>query len=213
MHQCLRENKRRLALLCFLLSFFPFCSFPSIHVSSSFPSLSLYFLPPLSLSYSLPQSPHAPMSLFISFPTTFFHFLPPIPHLLPYFVLLPFPSVFFFYIIYFLLYLLILSLCCSFITTFIPSPSNSSGDFLAPAASESWDRLRVTCSQPFNHRQPFGLMFLRVRSLLEPGEDPENSQAPDRNQVCQKLNEYSGNSLCASSSSCTTIGTQSEIIG
>ncbi|XP_036603654.1 putative short transient receptor potential channel 2-like protein [Trichosurus vulpecula] len=57
------------------------------------------------------------------------------------------------------------------------------GDFLAPAASESWDRLRVTCSQPFNHRQPFGLMFLRVRSLLEPGEDPENSQAPDRNQV------------------------------
>ncbi|XP_068920809.1 protein XNDC1N isoform X1 [Petaurus breviceps papuanus] len=54
------------------------------------------------------------------------------------------------------------------------------GDFLAPAASESWDRLRVTCSQPFNRRQPFGLMFLRVRSLLEP---PEDSQAPDHDQV------------------------------
>nr|ADD62437.1 XRCC1 N-terminal domain-related isoform 2 [Notamacropus eugenii] len=56
------------------------------------------------------------------------------------------------------------------------------GDFLAPAASESWDRLRVTCSQPFNRQQPFGLMFLRVRSLLEPREDPESSQATEHNQ-------------------------------
>ncbi|XP_074073421.1 protein XNDC1N [Macrotis lagotis] len=57
------------------------------------------------------------------------------------------------------------------------------GDFLAPAVSESWDRLRVTCSQPFNRWQPFGLMFLRVRSLLEPREDPESPQAPDDSQV------------------------------
>ncbi|XP_044521906.1 putative short transient receptor potential channel 2-like protein [Gracilinanus agilis] len=57
------------------------------------------------------------------------------------------------------------------------------GDFLASAASESWDRLRVTCSQPFNRQQSFGLMFLRVRSLLEPREEPESSQAPDQSQV------------------------------
>ncbi|XP_043847891.1 putative short transient receptor potential channel 2-like protein isoform X1 [Dromiciops gliroides] len=56
------------------------------------------------------------------------------------------------------------------------------GDFMAPTASESWDRLRVTCSQPFNRWQPFGLMFLRVRSLQEPRENPESSQACDQSQ-------------------------------
>ncbi|XP_051843421.1 protein XNDC1N isoform X5 [Antechinus flavipes] len=57
------------------------------------------------------------------------------------------------------------------------------GDFLAPAVDESWDRLRVTCSQPFSRQQPFGLMFLRVRSLLESREAPESPQAPDYSQV------------------------------
>lgn len=56
---------------------------------------------------------------------------------------------------------------------------NSSGvrmfkhdDFLAPASGESWDRLRLTCSQPFTRQQSFGLAFLRVRSSLDSSDDP-----------------------------------------
>ncbi|XP_023592262.1 protein XNDC1N [Trichechus manatus latirostris] len=45
-------------------------------------------------------------------------------------------------------------------------------DFLAPASGESWDRLRLTCSQPFTRHQSFGLAFLRVRSSLDSLEDP-----------------------------------------
>nr|XP_048285594.1 protein XNDC1N isoform X2 [Myodes glareolus] len=37
-------------------------------------------------------------------------------------------------------------------------------DFLAPASGESWDRLRLTCSQPFTRYQSFGLTFLRSSS-------------------------------------------------
>ncbi|XP_073940164.1 protein XNDC1N isoform X1 [Castor canadensis] len=46
------------------------------------------------------------------------------------------------------------------------------GDFLAPASEESWDRLRLTCSQPFTRHQSFGLAFLRVRSSLDTLADP-----------------------------------------
>ncbi|XP_075857337.1 protein XNDC1N isoform X2 [Microcebus murinus] len=45
-------------------------------------------------------------------------------------------------------------------------------DFLAPASEESWDRLRLTCSQPFTRHQSFGLTFLRVRSSLDSLDDP-----------------------------------------
>ncbi|XP_012372548.1 short transient receptor potential channel 2-like isoform X1 [Octodon degus] len=45
-------------------------------------------------------------------------------------------------------------------------------DFLAPASGESWDRLRLSCSQPFTQHQPFGLAFLRVRSSLDALGDP-----------------------------------------
>ncbi|XP_064220721.1 protein XNDC1N isoform X2 [Aotus nancymaae] len=45
-------------------------------------------------------------------------------------------------------------------------------DFLAPASRESWDRLRLTCSQPFTRHQSFGLAFLRVRSSLNSLDDP-----------------------------------------
>ncbi len=38
-------------------------------------------------------------------------------------------------------------------------------DFLLQAAEESWDRLRVTCTQPFNKRSQFGLSFLRIRTM------------------------------------------------
>ncbi|XP_073517263.1 protein XNDC1N isoform X2 [Phyllobates terribilis] len=37
------------------------------------------------------------------------------------------------------------------------------GDFLVAASLEKWDRVRVTCTQPFN-KQQFGLSFIRVRS-------------------------------------------------
>ncbi|CAD7672958.1 unnamed protein product [Nyctereutes procyonoides] len=53
------------------------------------------------------------------------------------------------------------------------------GDFLAPASGESWDRLRLTCSQPFTRQQSFGLAFLRVCSSLDylddPGSDAQES--------------------------------------
>ncbi|XP_060255401.1 protein XNDC1N isoform X1 [Ovis aries] len=45
-------------------------------------------------------------------------------------------------------------------------------DFLAPASGESWDRLRLSCSQPFTRHQPFGLAFLRVCSSLDSLDDP-----------------------------------------
>ncbi|XP_008565208.1 PREDICTED: short transient receptor potential channel 2-like [Galeopterus variegatus] len=45
-------------------------------------------------------------------------------------------------------------------------------DFLAPASGESWDRLRLTCSQPFTRHESFGLAFLRVRSSLDSLDDP-----------------------------------------
>ncbi|XP_036380875.1 DNA repair protein XRCC1 isoform X2 [Megalops cyprinoides] len=43
-------------------------------------------------------------------------------------------------------------------------------DFLSTRADELWDRVRVTCSQPFNRRAQFGLSFLRIRSPTEDGE-------------------------------------------
>lgn len=50
------------------------------------------------------------------------------------------------------------------------------GDFLPQAAEESWDRLRVTCSQPFNKRNLFGLSFFRVRTADEHDEEPSANQ-------------------------------------
>ncbi|XP_031456966.1 short transient receptor potential channel 2-like isoform X2 [Phasianus colchicus] len=41
-------------------------------------------------------------------------------------------------------------------------------DFLVLAAGQKWDRLRLTCSQPFRHRGQFGLCFIRVRAPLDP---------------------------------------------
>ncbi|XP_052527316.1 protein XNDC1N isoform X1 [Tympanuchus pallidicinctus] len=59
-------------------------------------------------------------------------------------------------------------------------------DFLELAAGQKWDRLRLTCSQPFRHRGQFGLCFVRVRTLLEPelchhaAEDAELMGSPQR---------------------------------
>ncbi|XP_033063365.1 putative short transient receptor potential channel 2-like protein isoform X2 [Trachypithecus francoisi] len=45
-------------------------------------------------------------------------------------------------------------------------------DFLAPASGELWDRLRLTCSQPFTRHQSFGLAFLRGSDAQESGPSP-----------------------------------------
>ncbi|XP_040282546.1 putative short transient receptor potential channel 2-like protein [Bufo bufo] len=45
------------------------------------------------------------------------------------------------------------------------------GDFLREAAAERWDRLRITCSQPFNKQEQFGLSFIRIRSTLSEEEE------------------------------------------
>uniref|UniRef100_A0A8C4UR89 DNA-repair protein Xrcc1 N-terminal domain-containing protein n=1 Tax=Falco tinnunculus TaxID=100819 RepID=A0A8C4UR89_FALTI len=47
-------------------------------------------------------------------------------------------------------------------------------DFLVLAVGQKWDRLRLTCSQPFSKHSQFGLSFIRVRTLL----DPEDIQPP-----------------------------------
>uniref|UniRef100_A0A8D0HPW5 XRCC1 N-terminal domain containing 1, N-terminal like n=1 Tax=Sphenodon punctatus TaxID=8508 RepID=A0A8D0HPW5_SPHPU len=50
------------------------------------------------------------------------------------------------------------------------------GDFLASARDEKWDRLRLTCSQPFNKHAQFGLSFLRIRTPPDVGD---SQAAPD----------------------------------
>ncbi|XP_072707128.1 protein XNDC1N isoform X1 [Ciconia boyciana] len=47
-------------------------------------------------------------------------------------------------------------------------------DFLALAVGQKWDRLRLTCSQPFSRHSQFGLSFIRVRTPL----DPEHPRPP-----------------------------------
>ncbi|XP_004683743.2 PREDICTED: short transient receptor potential channel 2-like [Condylura cristata] len=70
------------------------------------------------------------------------------------------------------------------------------GDFLAPASGDSWDRLRLTCSQPFTRHQSFGLAFLRVCSSLD-SEDPVTGPlAPGSSGLSKSSSEAqkSGNS-------------------
>ncbi|NXK15320.1 XRCC1 protein, partial [Herpetotheres cachinnans] len=56
-------------------------------------------------------------------------------------------------------------------------------DFLVLAVGQKWDRLRLTCSQPFSKHSQFGLSFIRVRTPL----DPEDPQLPPPSQ--QSLEE------------------------
>ncbi|KAM4796779.1 protein XNDC1N [Rhinophrynus dorsalis] len=53
------------------------------------------------------------------------------------------------------------------------------GDFLAEAAGEKWDRLRIICSQPYNKLDLFGLSFVRLRSPLNEEDQNRTSGAPD----------------------------------
>lgn len=60
------------------------------------------------------------------------------------------------------------------------------GDFLTPASSDTWDRLRLTCSQPFTRYQSFGLTFLRVCSSLDSSDDAVlDSSTPGSSGVSQ----------------------------
>ncbi|XP_070605491.1 protein XNDC1N [Erythrolamprus reginae] len=55
------------------------------------------------------------------------------------------------------------------------------GDLLAPALAEKWDRVRLTCSQPFNRHVQFGLAFIHIRSpedLEERQGDPAAAPSP-----------------------------------
>ncbi|NXF42391.1 TRPC2 protein, partial [Nyctibius bracteatus] len=47
-------------------------------------------------------------------------------------------------------------------------------DFLAPAAGQKWDRLRLTLSQPFSRHSQFGLSFVRVRTPLDHQQPPRH---------------------------------------
>ncbi|XP_045839875.1 DNA repair protein XRCC1-like isoform X3 [Meles meles] len=59
-------------------------------------------------------------------------------------------------------------------------------DFLAPASGESWDRLRLTCSQPFTRQQSFGLALLRVCSSLDFLDDTVGvPSAPESSRLSQ----------------------------
>uniref|UniRef100_A0A671NAI2 Zgc:110224 n=1 Tax=Sinocyclocheilus anshuiensis TaxID=1608454 RepID=A0A671NAI2_9TELE len=57
-------------------------------------------------------------------------------------------------------------------------------DFLPQAAEESWNRLRVTCTQPFNKRSQFGLSFLRIRTMED---EAEYSSVQHENTAAENL--------------------------
>ncbi|NWI89042.1 TRPC2 protein, partial [Pitta sordida] len=67
-------------------------------------------------------------------------------------------------------------------------------DFPVPAVGQKWDRLRLTCSQPFSPRSRFGLSFIRLRSPQEqepepprPQEEAEPSDRPWRSREEEQL--------------------------
>lgn len=69
------------------------------------------------------------------------------------------------------------SICkCMRFNEVMSSMSPCSADFLSQAAEESWDRLRVTCTQPFNKHSQFGLSFLRIRTVEDKTEDSSAQQ-------------------------------------
>ncbi|NXM04420.1 XRCC1 protein, partial [Tyrannus savana] len=49
-------------------------------------------------------------------------------------------------------------------------------DFPVPAVGQHWDRLRLTCSQPFSPRSRFGLSFIRLRTPQE--REPQPPRPP-----------------------------------
>ncbi|NXI64981.1 TRPC2 protein, partial [Anseranas semipalmata] len=63
-------------------------------------------------------------------------------------------------------------------------------DFLALAVGQKWDRLRLTCSQPFSRRGHFGLSFIRVRTPLDPElRQPAPQPAPVQPRLSSREEE------------------------
>ncbi|XP_070799791.1 protein XNDC1N [Pituophis catenifer annectens] len=56
------------------------------------------------------------------------------------------------------------------------------GDLLASALAEKWDRVRLTCSQPFNRHAQFGLAFIHIRT---PEDSEERRGDPAAPSPCQ----------------------------
>ncbi|NXG70708.1 TRPC2 protein, partial [Baryphthengus martii] len=56
-------------------------------------------------------------------------------------------------------------------------------DFPALVVGQKWDRLRLTCSQPFSRRSQFGLSFLRVRTPLDAPQHPQRPPPSQQGQV------------------------------
>ncbi|KAM6342062.1 protein XNDC1N [Podargus strigoides] len=73
-------------------------------------------------------------------------------------------------------------------------------DFLAPAVGQKWDRLRVTCSQPFHKHSQFGLSFIRVRTP----QDPQDLLPPPGPEDPPKDAEPTDGPWCSSPAFCRT---------
>ncbi|NXS82191.1 TRPC2 protein, partial [Erpornis zantholeuca] len=58
-------------------------------------------------------------------------------------------------------------------------------DFSEPTVGQKWDRVRLTCSQPFSLCSRFGLSFIHLRTQQEPESprpllDAEDAELSDR---------------------------------
>nr|XP_056714786.1 protein XNDC1N [Euleptes europaea] len=73
------------------------------------------------------------------------------------------------------------------------------GDFLAGVLGEKWDRVRLTCSQPFNKHAQFGLSFVRIRT---PSDDDSKTDLPS--SPAQAPPEPTGSPWLSSAAICRT---------
>nr|XP_028581595.1 short transient receptor potential channel 2-like isoform X2 [Podarcis muralis] len=74
------------------------------------------------------------------------------------------------------------------------------GDFLASALGEKWDRIRLTCSQPFNKRTQFGLSFIRIRTP----QDVDDSKSGPVSVPSQAPSEPSSSPWLSNAAFCRT---------
>ncbi|XP_048351465.1 protein XNDC1N isoform X2 [Sphaerodactylus townsendi] len=81
------------------------------------------------------------------------------------------------------------------------------GDFLASALGEKWDRVRVTCSQPFNKQAQFGLSFVRIRT---PSDD-DSSKAHLPSSPAQGPPEATDSPWLSSAAICRTFFPQAPV--
>ncbi|XP_048840139.1 short transient receptor potential channel 2 [Brienomyrus brachyistius] len=63
-------------------------------------------------------------------------------------------------------------------------------DFLPAGREAPWDRVRVTCQQPFNRHAQFGLSFLHIRTCLAETEPRDNVESKTPEQMTSKVREW-----------------------